>query len=116
MTFYVFANDELIGTTQLGGGDPPMGIVFDVMTPNEAYQKYRNLFICQDYCAIEKLNLFVTTDIGERLAPCSGIGIVDYSEEAEENMIQVNIFGLDTGVYRKYFSHHIQKYEEEFSE
>lgn len=110
MTFSVYANDEIIGTTQLESGDPPMGVAFGAMIPSQAYSKYKSLFISKNYAATEKLELFVVSETGERLEPCSGVGIVDYSEEMGETMIEVNIMGLDLNLYQKYFSDHIETY------
>ena len=106
MTFSVFADNELIGTTQLESGDPPMGVAFGMMIP-DAYTKYRNFFTSQDENAVGQLNLYVMSESGEKLEPCSGIGILDYSEEAGEVMIEVNVLGLDSDLYQKYFAHHV---------
>ena len=98
MTFSGFANDEMIGTTQLESGDPPMGVAFGMMIPGDAYIKYRSFFTREDGNAVGQLNLYVMSESGEKLEPCSGIGILDYSEEAGEVMIEVNVLGLDSNL------------------
>ncbi len=67
MIFSVFADNELIGTTQLEGGDPPMGVAFGMMIPCDAYTKYRSFFTSQDENAIGQLNLYVMSESGEKL-------------------------------------------------
>lgn len=104
----------MIGTTQLKDGDPPIGVVSGELIPDENYEKYKSLFINQNYPAIKELNLSVRTETGESLEPCSGVGIIHY-DEADEALIEVNVLGLDLGIYQKFFPHLIQAYERSLS-
>ena len=91
-----------------------MGVAHGLLQPNETYSKYAKVFVEQNHAEIEKLALFVRAETGEKLEPCE-IGILDYSEEAGETLIEVNVLGLNENSYRKFFAHHIETYEKQFS-
>ncbi len=44
MQFNLLANDELIGSSELEGADPSMGVRIGRFVPNENYSKYQTLF------------------------------------------------------------------------
>ncbi len=108
MQFKVFVDNKLIGESELENGDPPMGVAFGKFHPTAAYWTHQEIFKKQDYPAIKRLNITVKDANGEILQPCSGVGIIDYSDENTD--IEINVLGLDFDIYKKLFPHHISNY------
>ncbi|WP_444899919.1 hypothetical protein ACJJIX_03685 [Microbulbifer sp. VAAC004] len=114
MKFKVFANNQLIGESELESGDPPMGVAFGDLVPNKNYAQHQEVFETQNFDTMSGLNLQVQTEAGLVLEPCSGIGIEDLSKEAGETCIQVNVLGLDSELYDELFANHVAAYEAQF--
>ncbi|NEO84584.1 MAG: hypothetical protein F6J87_10075 [Spirulina sp. SIO3F2] len=112
--YKIYANEELIGESELERGDSPMGVAFGAMEPTENYWQYQAIIRKQDFDTIEKLNLQVRTEQDFALEPCVGVGIEDLSEEADETLIEIAIVGLERALYEKYFVHHTVTYEAQF--
>ena len=113
MKYQLFANNELIGESNLEVGDPPMGVASGEFHPNKNYFKYQSLFESQN---TEVLNLCVKSSSGQTLEPAGGIGVEDYSQEMGEQSIQINVLGLDSEVYVKLFPEHVAKYDALFKQ
>ncbi|MFD1218126.1 hypothetical protein [Microbulbifer celer] len=114
MKFKLFARNELLGETLLENGDPPMGVAFGELIPNEHYFKYQELFCTQDFQRISELKLTVISESGVTLEPSGGIGIEDYSKDMGELSIYVNVLGIDSSVYNQLFPAHVAAYEAQF--
>ncbi len=114
MKYKVYANDEVIGESELEMGDAPMGVAFGAMVPMGQYQKYQDIFEARDFEKIESLDLRVIAENGKPLEPCAGIGIEDISKEAGETCIELSVLGLDSSIYEEYFVHHVAAYEAQF--
>lgn len=111
MSFKIYAKDEIIGASELEGGDPPMGVVFGRVMPTATYFKYQSLFQEGDFQRINELGLAVVSSSGVKLFPCEGVGIIDSSIEVGESIIEVEVLGLSESLYTKLFKHHVQAYD-----
>jgi len=123
----LYANDELVGWTELTHTDPPMGCASGPFYPNESYRRIQpiireyNLYDgtlgevneqkrieAQD--KIDALRLSVVTEDGETLDPLSGVHIVDFSEELVEDPYQLDVLGLPFDIYDRLFPLAWQEY------
>ncbi len=91
-----------------------MGVAFGMMRPTEHYWKHKTTFESQDFEAVKLLELQVSTNVGQVLEPCAGIGVEDASKEVGEQCIEVSVLGLDSAVYEQHFLHHMKAYEAQF--
>ncbi|MFD1218491.1 hypothetical protein [Microbulbifer celer] len=114
MKFKIFARNEVIGETLLENGDPPMGVAFGALIPNENYFKYQEYFCKHDFEKISDLELAVVSESGLNLNPIGEVGIEDYSKEMGEFSAQVNALGIEGEVYNQLFPHHVAAYEAQF--
>jgi hypothetical protein len=123
----LYANDELVGWAELTHTDPPMGCASGPFYPNDNYRKIQpiireyNLYDgtlgevneqkrieAQD--KIDGLRLSVVTEDGETLDPLSGVNIVDFSEELDEDPYQIDVLGLQFDTYERLFPSAWQEY------
>lgn len=110
--FTVYCGHTLVGHTALENGDPPMRVAFGRFIPGEAYRAIQRL--CIDNPAEQSaLNLTVKTPSNETIQ-CAGVGILDYSEEAGEEGIEINVLGISHPPYEQLFPHHVVSYEQQF--
>ncbi len=114
MKYQLYALNKLIGESLLEGGDPPMGVAFGELIPTEKYAEFQAVFEAQDFDAIESLELYITSGHGVKLVPNEGIGIEDYSRIIGEQSIQVNVFGIDSKIYKQFFPEHVVAYKKQF--
>lgn len=104
MRFEVVVDDLVVGWTELESGDPPMGIALGRMHPNAAY------------AGVKPGSSFrVRVAGGEFLEPCGGVDVADYSAEVGADAIEITVFGLNEGLYRKYFAAHVQAYDDHWA-
>ncbi|MDO6387049.1 hypothetical protein [Uliginosibacterium sp. 31-12] len=111
-TFTVYSGSTLVGHTDLENGDPPMGVAFGRFIPVEAYRAIQKQCI-ENHEDQSALNLTVQTPNNETIQ-CAGVGILDYSHEADEEFIEVNVLGISHPPYEKMFPHHVISYEQQF--
>jgi hypothetical protein len=123
----LYANDELVGLAELTHTDPPMGCASGPFYPNESYGKIQpiireyNLYDgtlgevneqkrIETQDKIDALRLSVVTEDGETLDPLSGVHIVDFSEELDEDPYQLDVLGLPFDIYDRLFPLAWQEY------
>jgi hypothetical protein len=124
---YVYANGILVGSAELIPTDPPMGCASGPFSPNDDYKKIQpiirehNLYDgtlgevneqkrIEAEAKIEALRLSVITEDGEDLDPLSGVHIVDFSEELDEDPYQLDVLGLPFDIYDRLFPLAWQEY------
>jgi hypothetical protein len=111
--FEVFAHDVLVGHSALELGDPPMGVAFGKFIATESYRRIQRE--CRTNHADQSgLALSVTTPEGIHI-PCVGVGIVDLSDQFEDE-IEVTVFGIPYPLYGELFPEHVSGYEAKFGE
>lgn len=104
MIYEIRINDVVIGTTKLEGGDPPMGFVFGGVTPTEKY-KYLSGVV-----RVELYEQGRDTEI-----KCESISFEDSTKEMGEVCVEVTALIDSYEEYDKYFKHHREIYEKQFS-
>lgn len=104
MIFEIRKEDQVIGVSELEFGDPPMGIVHGVLIPTQSYFSHADKTGCK---------LFISETNEEIL--CGFIAIEDLSEELGEPARQVTILVSSAESYERFFKHHSERYEKQFS-
>src|SRR5262245_39651029 len=124
---YVYANRRLVGSAELIPTDPPMGCASGPFYPNDDYKEIQpiirehNLYDgtlgevneqkrTEAQAKIDALLLSVITEDGEALDPLSGVHIVDFSEELDEDPYQLDVLGLPFDIYDRLFPLAWQEY------
>ena len=111
--FSIYSNNELVGHSALESGDPPMGVAFGAFEPSARYEAIQQT--CRtNHADQSSLNLSVRTPAGT-LLECAGVGILDYSEEADASFIEVNVLGISYPAYAELFPEHVAAYERQFN-
>jgi hypothetical protein len=127
MKCHVYANGILVGSAELTAADPPMGAASGPFYPNDNYKKIQpvirehNLYdgtlgevdeqkLWEAQNKINALRLSVITEDGEALTPLSGVNIVDFSEELDEDPYQLDVLGLPFDAYDRLFPSAWQEY------
>jgi hypothetical protein len=123
----VYANGMLVGSAELRPADPPMGSASGSFYPNDDYEEIRpivrehNLYDgtlgevnerkrMEAEAKIDALRLSVITEDGEALDPLSGVHIVDFSEELDEEPYELEVLGLPFDIYDRLFPSAWQEY------
>ena len=116
MIFAIYAKETLIGHSALELGDPPMGVAFGKFIAAENYREIRRE--CQTNHADQSaLALSVRAPSGD-LIPCAGVGVLDYSEHAEDGepaYVEATVLGIPYPLYGELFPEHVTAYEKQFS-
>lgn len=110
MRFEVKLGSEIIGYSELEGGDPPMGVAFGRFVATPAYISIQPYCIKhRDYwVAIPELSVCIP---GGVLIECSGgIQIIDFSPELSEAGIEVHVNGITNPPYHELFPHQEEAY------
>jgi hypothetical protein len=111
MTFYLYAGEQMVGTSELPGADPPMGFVCGPFYPNPNYARIQPLIReahlydgslgASNEEALERvrqkigsLDLKIKTSTGDELHPAGGLHLTDFSVELNYEAIQLEVFGL----------------------
>ena len=127
MKCHVYTNGMLVGSAELIPADPPMGSASGPFYPNENYQRIQpiirehNLYdgtlgevneqkLWEAQAKINALRLSVITEDGEALDPLSGVNIVDFSEELDEDPYQLDVLGLPFDIFDRLFPSAWQEY------
>ena len=106
--------NEVVGFSELEGGDAPMGVAFGALTPTPAYASI------QPYCIehrdhwINISGLTVQTPSGVLIECSGGIQIIDFSPELGEAGIQVHLNGVTDPPYDELFPNHVDAYKKQF--
>jgi hypothetical protein len=123
----VYAKGILIGSAELMAEDPPMGCASGPFSPNDNYKEIRpvirehNLYDgtlgevneqmrIEAQAKIDALRLSVITEDGEALDPLSGVHIVDFSEELDQDPYELEVLGLPFDIYDRLFPSAWQEY------
>ena len=121
MRFKLFANDELIGYSELEGADPSMGVRSGKFVPHNNYPKYQKLF--REHSRIrtgmradveppdeyrklreqlDSLRLRIETDAGEAVGAML-IDLEDFSADLGEDGYELSMVVEDRGTYERFF-------------
>ena len=107
----LFADNEIIGTVNIGLEDDGMGVLSGKLVPTEKYNSYRDFFrktFAEDrddnlvrINEFTKNNKFrvIADDGTEFTEPVAGLIIYDFDKEP----IQVELNGIDSNLWGKYF-------------
>lgn len=110
--YSVYAGSDLIGHTALESGDAPMGVAFGLFIPSDGYARVKN--VCQqNHGDQSELQLAVATEAGDTI-PAIGVSVLDYTVLVNEPEIQVNLIGVEVGLYEALFPKHVQAYRQQF--
>jgi hypothetical protein len=127
----VYANGMPVGSAELMPADPPMGCASGPFYPNDDYKGIQPIIRehhhydgtlgevneqkrLEAQVKIDALRLSVITEDGEALDPLSGVHIVDYSEELQEDPYQLDVLGLPFDIYDRLFPLAWQEYLDRF--
>jgi len=99
--FQVKESDKVIGTTKLEYGDPPMGFAHGEFFPLEGFSSRTN-----------HKELTVICNKTKQKICCSSV-VIEVYEELNETQITIQVESSEE--YEKYFSHHSETYEKQFS-
>lgn len=107
----LFADNEIIGTVNIGLEDDGMGVLSGELIPTDKYDKYRDFFrktfIEDRDDNLIRINKFtkdnkfkvIADDGTEFKEPVAGLIIYDFDKEP----IQVELNGIDNDIWRKYY-------------
>jgi hypothetical protein len=115
MRFEVKFGSEIIGFSELEGGDPPMGVASGRFVPTPTYRSI------QEYCiehrdSWESLpELTVCLAGGAPIECAGGVQIIDFSREIGEAGIEIHLNGVTNPPYNDLFPHHVETYNRRFT-
>jgi hypothetical protein len=116
MRFEVKLGNQIIGFSELEGGDAPMGVAGGRFLPTPAYASI------QPYC-IEHRDRWVPIPglmisvVGGAPIECSGgIQIIDFSPELGEAGLEIHLNGVPYPRYGELFPHHMEAYKKQFGQ
>ena len=107
MRYEVFSGEFCIGWSELEFGDPPMGVAHGRFYPSDLYLSSRHTGPDADLRARPEGSQ-------DLFQPSGGVFIEDLSADFGPEGIEVSILGLDEPTYRRFFSHHVKTYEDQF--
>ena len=108
--FLVFAAGEVIGTTHLEFGDPPMGVAFGKFIPNEQYAS----FVAATPLLEPGVRAVSLQGPDGNLIPSEGTYVRDMSAELGGEGLEVEALGIPYPLYEALFPAHVQAYKEQF--
>lgn len=131
MRFNLYSGEDCVGWSDLPHADPPMGVVFGSLYPNDAYTKIQAIireFHLYDGSfgetndkklqnvrqKIQTLNLEVRTEAGDVLEPVGGVHLIDFTEELEDEPIQLSVLGLPREQFLQYWQEADEQYENQY--
>ena len=103
--FHVYAEAQIIGSTTLEFGDPPMGVAFGTFKPNDNYASLRK----RD----GTIKVSLQAQDGS-IVPCQGAFVRDMSEEFGPEAVEVEAVGMPHPIYQRLFPEHVQAYDAKF--
>ncbi len=110
MRFVVRLDDKVVATSNLEGGDPPMGVASGRLYTTDAYDSIRQYCVDHRDDWIELPGLSVTTEDGTAIECSGGIQIIDFSPEMGEEAIQIHLNGIISPKYAELFPQHVKFY------
>ena len=108
----LFADNEFLGTINIGLEDDGQGVLSGQLNPSENYNKYRNffrdIFLADTADSLMRINNFtkenkfkvVADDGTEFKDPVAGLLIYDFADEP----INVELCGIDNDIWKHYFN------------
>ena len=127
--FYLYAQGELIGHSDLEAADAAMSCACGIFHANENYHKLTpiirrysaqversNTGNQDDYIKawdeVVALNLIIKTESGETLEPVGGVSLLDYAEELEEESgRELSVLGLPSEQFMRCFPEAYEWYQ-----
>jgi len=127
MKYNIYADGELIGWSELEGGDPPMGVAFGDFHPEPSYEKLRQIFQKYHGSGVHETPdgqlemewpvatvVRIVAEDGGQLHPI-GFGITDLNGDLPPGHAPIDLHvaleGIPSEEYKKYFSGHWDAYE-----
>jgi hypothetical protein len=108
MRFEVKLGGELIGFSELEGGDAPMGCAFGRLVPTPAYAAIQPNCIKHRDRWVSIPTLRVEAPGGVPVECSGGVQIIDMSPELGEEGIQIHLNGVTNPPYDELFPHHVE--------
>jgi hypothetical protein len=112
MRFVVKVGNDIVGFSELEGGDPPMGMACGRFFPTEAYKSI------QQHCNPEALqpipNITVEDEGGRPIEHSGPVQVLDFGPEYGEEGIQVSVDGIPYPLYGELFPQHVAVYRNQF--
>ena len=106
--------NEVVGFSELEGGDAGMGVAFGKLTPTPAYASIQPHCIEHRDHWINISGLKAETPSGVPIDCSGGIQIIDLSPELGDAGIQVHLNGVTDPPYRELFPNHVDAYKKQF--
>ena len=114
MRFEVKLGNEVVGFTELEGGDAPMGVAFGRFLPTCAYSKIQSYCITHREHGVVMPELAIALPEGAPIQCSGGIQIVDLSPELGGSGIQIFLNGVPYPLYGQLFPGHVEAYKNQF--
>lgn len=114
MLFAIKLGTEIIGFSELEGGDPPMGVAHGRFMPTPAYGSVRQYCIERRDKGARIAGLVVETPEGVPIECSGGTQIIDLSPDLGESGIQIFLNGIVKPSYRELFPQHVEAYRKQF--
>jgi hypothetical protein len=112
--FSVKLGTDIIGFSELEGGDPPMGMAHGRFIPTPAYNSVRQFCIERRGEGASIAGLVVETSEGLAIQ-CSGpIQIIDLSPDLGDKGIHIFLDGIVNPSYSELFPQHVEAYRKQF--
>jgi hypothetical protein len=114
MRFEVKLGNEIIGFSELEGGDAPMGVAGGRFSPTPGYTSIQPYCIAHRDCWVSIPQLTVSLVGGMPIECSGGIQIIDFSPELGEAGIEIYLNGVPYPRYGELFPHHLEAYDKQF--
>ena len=114
MRFEVKLGNELIGFSELEGGDASMGCAFGRFLPTPGYTSIQPDCIKHRDSGYQIPSLTVEVAGGVSIESSGGVKIIDFSPELGEVGIQIHLLGVTNPPYDELFPHHVEADEKRF--
>jgi hypothetical protein len=113
--FEILANSVLVGHTKFEGGDPPMGVVFGVFHPTDAYDTVRESILRDEGRDLKEVQLLVrVATTGQEIESQGGVHITDHSAELGPDGREITALGIGYPLYAELFPEHVDAYDKQF--
>jgi len=114
MRFEVKLENEVVGFSELEGGDAPMGVAGGRFFPTPAYNSIQPYCISHREHWVQIPGLTVGLVGGAPIQCSGGIQIIDYSPDLGEGGIEIYLNGVTNPLYCELFPHHVEAYKKQF--
>jgi len=115
MRFEVKLGNEVVGFSELEGGDAPMGVAGGRFFPTPAYSSIQSYCINHREHWVQIPGLTVGLAAGVPIQCSGGVQIIDLSSElGEKRGIEIHLNGVTDPPYGELFPHHVEAYKKQF--